>query len=269
MKTEMEQAADWVREAGALVLQVYGTEFEVRSKGREGPVTEADRRANDLIVARIREAYPADAVLAEESPDDPARLGNRRVWHVDPLDGTREFVGRTGDFAVLVGLAVAGRAAMGVSFEPLSGRLLLAARGHPTMVEREGRRHPARVSRTPPGGPIHLAASRSRLGPRTSRLIERLGVQEVSRVGSVGLKAGLVATGGCDAYVHPGWGTRSWDSCAAEVLVEQAGGRFTDTEGRPLRYDRRDTRNLSGLVASNGRLHEVILAALVAESRRE
>jgi 3'(2'), 5'-bisphosphate nucleotidase len=141
LSRELEAAVAMAREAGEILLEIYATDFSVEMKGRADPVTEADRRVNELLVRRIQEAFPDDAIVAEESPDNRASAAGR-CWYVDPLDGTKEFVARNGEFSVMIGLAIDGEARLGVVH-----RARRARSRHAAPPERH--RRPARAA---PGG---------------------------------------------------------------------------------------------------------------------
>ncbi len=118
-----------VREAGALVRGYYDNGVDVAWKGVNDPVTAADHAANQHLVAGLRRAFPSDGILSEEAHDDRARMTRRRVWIVDPLDGTKEFIGRIGEFSIMVGLAIDGEAALGVVYQPVADLLYRGAPG--------------------------------------------------------------------------------------------------------------------------------------------
>jgi len=113
---EIEVASCLAREAGAAIMDVYATSFAVAYKGPSDPVTEADKRANELIVAGILNAFPKDSIVAEETSDRSGALKEGRVWYIDPLDGTRDFIKKNGEFCVMIGLAVDGQAQLGVVY---------------------------------------------------------------------------------------------------------------------------------------------------------
>ena len=127
---ELEFVAKLAREAATIVNTFYIGSSEVRYKPGDEPVTEADRSANQHIVTRIRARFPNDGLLSEESKDDLTRLHNDRVWIIDPLDGTKEFIARNGEFSIMIGLAVAGRPVLGVVQQPATGLLYAGAVGH-------------------------------------------------------------------------------------------------------------------------------------------
>lgn len=255
-------AADVVRRAGEVVMRWYAGEVRVDWKGKGDPVTEADREANALIVEAVRREFPGDAVLAEESADDLTRLGKDRLWLVDPLDGTREFVGRVGEFVVMVGLVDRGRPVAGAILHPVSGRLYRARRGAGAWVEHRSEVRPLAVSAEGAPAAARLIVSRSHRSAQLDRIKERLGVSREALCGSTGLKIARLAEGAADLYIHVGGGTKEWDVGAPEIILCEAGGAFTDAHGRPLEYNRPDVRTPRAIVASNGRLHAQVVSRL-------
>jgi len=148
LERELEVARAAAREAGAAIMRFYGNpDVKVQNKPDLSPVTAADEAANVCLTSAIRAAFPEDAFLSEESPDDEARLAQRRVWIVDPLDGTRDFLAQTGDFCVLVGLAIDGVAVLGVAYQPVKDALYFGRRGKGAFVEVDGATRPLGASR--------------------------------------------------------------------------------------------------------------------------
>jgi 3'(2'), 5'-bisphosphate nucleotidase len=264
---EMQVALKLAREAGAAILDHYDTPLHIERKvdadEQTEPVTQADRAANELIVAGLRREFPEDGILAEESVDTERRLAKRRVWMVDPLDGTNGFIARDGDFAVQIGLAVEGRSVLGVVYQPLPDLLYRAVEGAGAWIERQGfDAERARVTERAELAQLRMAASRTHRSPRQDRLIETLGIKEEVRRGSVGIKVGLIIERQCDLYVHLSSRTKQWDTCAPEIILTEAGGRFTDLFGEPLVYNHPDVQNRNGLIASNGVTHAEIVKRL-------
>ena len=264
---EMRVALKLAREAGAAILDYYDRPLHVERKvdadEQTEPVTQADRAANELIVAGLRREFPDDGILAEESVDTERRLAKRRVWMVDPLDGTNGFIARDGDFAVQIGLAVEGRSCLGVVYQPLPDLLYRAVEGAGAWIERKGfELERARVTERAELAQLRMAASRTHRSPRQDRLIETLGIKEEVRRGSVGIKVGLIIEKQCDLYVHLSSRTKQWDTCAPEIILTEAGGRFTDLFGEPLTYNHPDVQNRNGLIASNGVTHAEIVKRL-------
>ena len=254
-------ARDVARAAGREVLKRYG-EREYRLKAGASPVTEADLAANRTIVAALRAGYPGDAILSEESKDSADRLGAARVWVVDPLDGTREFLTGNGEFAVMIGLVVDGRPVLGVVNAPARGVLYAAAAGHGAWVERgDGAAERLRCGPPGPDG-LRLVGSRSHAEPLLERMREALGIRDVQPSGSVGIKCGLIAEGSRDLYIHPSPHLKEWDTCAPEVVLTEAGGRITNCLGERLEYNKASPAQPDGIVACVEEVADEVLSRI-------
>lgn len=273
---EIHAAVELAREAGAAILALYKEPINVEQKSYADdyePVTEADRVANKIIVDRLASEFPRDGILAEESVDTDRRLEKRRVWMVDPLDGTTGFIQGNGDFAVQIGLVEDGECVVGVVYQPLTGLMYRAVRGSGSCVERPN--FPvdrATVSNRTDLVTMRLAASRSHRSPRMNRVVSSLGFREEVQRGSVGIKVGLIVEQECDVYIHLSPRTKQWDTCAPQLILTEAGGELSDLFGRPLCYNVPDIQNRNGLVATNGISHNQIiesLAPLLAEFGRK
>jgi 3'(2'), 5'-bisphosphate nucleotidase len=267
---ELRVAVGLAREAGAAALGFYGGPLHVEHKDEfDEPVTQADRVANELIVSGLREAFPLDGILAEESVDTARRLSRERVWMVDPIDGTKGFIAGTGDFAVQVGLAVEGRGVLGILYAPSTDVLYWGASGQGAWVSRpvadaEGgtRTERLRVSEESEPARMRLAESRSHRGPRMDAVVRALGIREEVKRHSVGIKVGLIVERQCDLYIHLSGKTKQWDTCAPEVVLREAGGRMTDLWGEPLQYNTPDVLNRNGIIASNGAAHDAVVSKM-------
>jgi 3'(2'), 5'-bisphosphate nucleotidase len=229
------------RTAADEILSVYDGEFAVDHKDDRSPLTAADLAAHHAIVDGLRQLTPDIPVLSEESAHEvPAERRRRwpRLWVVDPLDGTREFIKRNGEFTVNIALVEHGVATFGVVLAPVTG---VAWHGGAAMgscrrsAEGERELH----VRAPAAAPLRVAASRSHRDARTEAFLGAMGDIEPVGLGS-SLKFCLIAEGGLDAY--PRFGpTSEWDTAAAQAVLEGAGGRVVDLQGRPFRYNQRDT----------------------------
>jgi len=234
-------------DAGRCILDVYENEgthdFKIEHKDDHSPLTEADRRSHELIVARLTALTPELPVLSEESSavDYAARAGWRRFWLVDPLDGTKEFIKRNGEFTVNIALIDDARPALGVVHVPVRGETYFAARGKGSHLQRaDATTGPIHVRRFNGSRPI-VVASRSHAGAETEAFLKSLGAHEAVSMGS-SLKLCLVAEGKADVYPRLG-PTMEWDTAAAQCVVEEAGGRVTDIQRRPLAYNKADLHN--------------------------
>lgn len=252
---DLELAAEAALAGGRAAMAHYGSgSLAVRDKGEDDPVTAADHAANRAILAVLAERAPGEPVLTEEGDRRPGGgWPPRRLWVVDPLDGTKEFLARNGEFSVMVGLALEGRATLGAVYQPDPDRLFLglADGGAWVVAEARQQRSAARRLEVGPGTrePPRLVASRSHGDPAIEHLIEELGDVRVVRSGSVGIKCALIAAGEADLYVHPVPYLKEWDTCAPEAVLRGAGGRVTDCGGGALRYGKSDPRQPRGIFA--------------------
>jgi 3'(2'), 5'-bisphosphate nucleotidase len=254
-----------VRAASEVVLQHYAEQVTVQWKAPGNPVTAADHAANELIIAQLHRHFSGEAVLSEESSDDMSRLGSDLFWVVDPLDGTKEFIKRNGEFSVMVGMIEKGRPALGVVGQPATNFLYSGAEGLGAWLSTPRGEQVLRVSMITESSQLRMVASRSHFDPRVDRVRQRLGIHEILRSGSVGLKCGLIARGDCEVYVHPSSHVNLWDSCGPAAILAAAGGKMTDLRGETLDYSGVDVRHRHGLLATHGRLHDKVVETLASE----
>ena len=268
LEKELEIAVALAREAGARILEFYRLEIiheeKIGADNLTEPVTIADRTASKIIVESLSKAFPGDAILSEEEIDNHEdRLFGKRVWIIDPIDGTWGFIKKDDDFGVQIGLTRDGRAVLGIVFLPATDKLYYAVENEGAfLIENNESPKRLRVSEKTDFTRMILASSRNHRSPRMRRIIEAFGLRREVQRGSVGLKIGLIAEQVCDLYVHLSPRTKFWDTCAPQVILEEAGGRMTDIFGLPLRYDLRDVQNHNGILASGEAAHEAAVSAL-------
>ena len=240
-----EEVIALAQDAAAAILGIYDSDFAVEHKDDDSPLTAADLAAHRCIVAGLARITPDIPVLSEESAhevDTAQRRGWRRLWVVDPLDGTREFVKRNGEFTVNIALVEDGVAVFGVVQAPVTGTLWHGGADLGAFRREGGHDTPLRV-RAPASPPLRVAASRSHRDARTQAFIDRMGAVEPVGLGS-SLKFCRIAEGGLDVY--PRFGpTNEWDTAAGQCVLEGAGGALFDPQGRPFRYNQRE-RVLNG-----------------------
>jgi 3'(2'), 5'-bisphosphate nucleotidase len=268
LQQELAVAAELARQAGQILLEVYASEFKVDFKFGTDPVTDADRRANAFLVSELRARFPEDGIVAEEDLDHGQALSRERCWFVDPLDGTREFVARNGEFAVMLGLAIEGRASLGAVYQPVTDKLYVGGLGSPAHLEHAGQRRRLTVSERDQPADLKLIVSRSHRSPGTDAIVQRLGIRAEKPSGSVGLKIGCIAERDADLYVHLSARASKWDACGPEAILRAAGGRFTDLFGADFDYRERDLGTRRGILACNAASFERVLPTVhaVAES---
>jgi 3'(2'), 5'-bisphosphate nucleotidase len=231
-----------VATASRAILEIYAGSHDVEYKEDDSPLTRADKAAHEILASGLASLSPHFPVLSEESQaahDFSTRGVWPTYWLVDPLDGTKEFINRNGEFTVNVALISDHRPVLGVVDAPALGFTYSAAVGLGAFrTEGDGTRRPIKVR--PAANPLVVVGSRSHRGSSLDALLARIGPHEMRPMGSA-LKICLVAEGTADFYPRLGL-TSEWDTAAAQAVLEIAGGQLTMLDGRPLRYnERRDT----------------------------
>ncbi len=236
----IDRVVEIARRAAAAVLRIYNTDFAVAHKDDRSPLTAADMASHHSILQGLAELTPELPVLSEESCAVPFEERRRwhRFWLIDPLDGTREFIKRNGEFTVNIALVEGHRPVLGVVHVPVSGITYYGADGHAFRQRDRQPPEPIRVC-AQHRDPVRVAGSRSHAGDSLQRFLESLGEHQILSMGS-SLKLCLVAEGSADIYPRLG-PTSEWDTAAAEAVVVAAGGRVTDTDMQPLQYNARES----------------------------
>jgi 3'(2'),5'-bisphosphate nucleotidase len=261
---ELEAAEHAARLGGAAILRHYarGADVRIEIKPDQSPVTEADLEANAAIVGLLRATFPDDGILSEELPDSDERFGKRRVWIIDPLDGTRDFVARTGDFCVHIGLCEDSEAVLGVVYQPTVDALAWAVRGGGAFEERAGETRALKASTLSAPGQIRIGVSRLNLDEGLGKCLAAAGmVDRAVRLGA-SVKHIALARGDLDAVLNLSPSEQEWDTCAPEVIMREAGCTVTNGDGAPFRYNQPDLFRPRGSAASNGRCHSLVLRVM-------
>jgi 3'(2'), 5'-bisphosphate nucleotidase len=244
--------------AAALLGPQAGRVHRTVAKEDGSPVTEFDLEADRLIQDRLRQAFPADPVVSEESPGAAPPEEAERFWLVDPLDGTRDFAAGSPEFAVHIALVVAGRPVVSVVHQPATGTLFEAVQGTGAFREAGGRRRPIRVSAADELEAFRIGVSRRSAGEGLSRLLAETPLGRNAVPLGASLKLTAVAAGELEGTLCLHGREKIWDSCAPALIVLEAGGAVTDVDGRSLRYRSSDLLHRRGIVTSNGRCHEAL-----------
>jgi 3'(2'), 5'-bisphosphate nucleotidase len=261
---ELTVALDAAEAAGRLVRHHYD-HFTAIPDAPSDISTEADRASQELILQAIRKAFPLDAMVAEEKTPTlelVARSGSR-LWIIDPIDGTRGFAVKNGEFSVMIAFVENGRIGAGVVLEPATGLVTFASRGSGCWCYREsgGAKSQCHVSNAPDLSRATLTQSRSRTA-KESPVVKKIKPAKVLETFSSGVKLARVAGGQADLFANIYPQFNDWDICAGHILVEEAGGKVTTLNGDPLIYGGEGNRQCAGLLATNGLIHEQALAAL-------
>ena len=239
LQAMIEPVADLAKIAGDAILEVYATDFDVQAKEDDSPLTQADMASNRKIVAGLAALTPEIPIISEEFglPEFTERSAWSRYWLIDPLDGTREFVNRNGEFTVNIALIDNNRPVFGVVHVPVSNATYIGCEGAGAEVRDEhGNRRINVAGRS--ANPVRVVGSRSHRGASLDAFLQNLGKFEMLPMGS-SLKFCRVAEGAADIYPRLGL-TSEWDTAAAQAVVEQAGGSVVELDGKPLSYNRKE-----------------------------
>jgi 3'(2'), 5'-bisphosphate nucleotidase len=272
---ELAVALDAVHKAARTILEEYAC-FQAIANAPADISTDADRLSQNVILKHLHDAFPADALCAEETTEAFADIPatGPRIWIVDPIDGTRGFARKNGEFSIMVALVEQGRIALGVVSEPAKQRLTYAVRGggcwkqdgdmsgEPGCVSHRSKPTSCHVSSSTSLTEATLVQSHSRNPDKPSRYVRALQPARVIETYSAGIKLALVARGEADIYLNTYDAFHDWDICAGHILVEEAGGRVTGLGGQELRYGLPGAWQRDGVLASNGRLHDVAIEAI-------
>jgi 3'(2'), 5'-bisphosphate nucleotidase len=237
MKSLIDPVVALAESAGEAILEVYASDFEVQSKDDNSPLTQADLASHLCIVAGLEELTPGMPVISEESglPDYEERAQWDRYWLIDPLDGTKEFVNRNGEFTVNIALIDKQRPVFGVVHVPVHGKTYLGCEGYGAeRRDSDGSVRSISVA-SASSDPVRVVGSRSHRGASLDAYLEKLGECDMIPMGS-SLKFCVVAEGGADLYPRLGL-TSEWDTAAAQAVVEQAGGVVVTLDGNPMKYN--------------------------------
>ncbi len=241
MKPVLQEVIGIAKRAGAAIMEVYAHGIEVQHKADNSPLTQADLAAHHIIEAGLTELTPDLQVLSEESASIPYETRKRwdRYWLVDPLDGTREFIKRNGEFTVNIALIEHHQPVLGVVFAPALDLLFYAAQGQGAYRQLTNREPQRIYARTFDPTQVAVAGSRSHAGDELTRFLDRMGPHLLISMGS-SLKICLVAEGRADVYPRLGL-TSEWDTAAAQCVLQEAGGKLIDTQGQVFKYNLKDS----------------------------
>ena len=248
---ELETAKRAAVLAGKVIMEVYESgDFGIEAKADDSPLTLADKAANRIIVDILKKEFPSYAILSEEEQDDLSRLDNDLCFVVDPLDGTKEFIKRNGQFTVNIALCYKHRVVMGVIYVPVTGEMYFAAQGHGSFVEADGKMTRINAStEQKEKSELSMVMSNSHGAAENDVLIEKYGITNYVKVGS-SLKGCMIARGVADVYYRYG-PTMEWDTAAMQCIVEEAGGLLMQMDDTEMLYNREDSLNSKGFYILN------------------
>jgi 3'(2'), 5'-bisphosphate nucleotidase len=232
---------DKIRKAGQEALEISARTFKVELKSDESPVTEADHHVSKCLDEALAERFPNDLVISEEHLEIATREVSR-VWFIDPIDGTKDFIHKNGEWSVIVGLAVENNPVFGAVYQPQNDILYYGMTGNGSYRREKSSEEKIHVKNVPDFSECRLVSSRNHPHPNTEALIEKLGIKSKYIHGSVGLKVCQVAEGRADLYFNLGGKANAWDLCGPDAILREAGGMICTERGETVTYSRDKTK---------------------------
>jgi len=252
-----------IKKAGQAILLYYNKKLEITSKGNNSPVTGADIASNKIICEELKKFEYG--ILSEEETDNGERLKKDRAWIIDPLDGTKDFIEKTGEFTIMIGLVEKlkncdfYKPILGVVYKPIEDIVYYAQKGEGAYKTESGKAKRLKVSERKSPEELKMITSRFHLSPDIKKIANDLGIRYSVPCGSAGLKLGYIAEQKADLNINTSDKTYEWDICAADIILNEAGGKLTDMKGKEFIYNKDNPRNEHGYVASNGIIHKKII----------
>ena len=253
---ETELAVEAALKAGKKVMDVYNQEFLSSLKTDNEPLTEADIKSNNIIQKIISSS--AYHILSEESLDDKKRLDLKKIWIVDPLDGTTDFVNKTGEFTIMISLVEDHIPILGVIYWPTKPTLYLAQKDQGAFKSENGIWSRLSVSNVSELDKCRAVGSRYHISDTEKNLLNRLNISQFTSKGS-SLKVADISSGNAELYFTTTNKIKQWDTCASYCLITEAGGKMTDMLGNDLEYNSEKLNHENGLLVSNGLVHNHII----------
>ena len=253
---ELDVALQAVLEAGDAILEIYGEKYETSIKQDDSPITEADLKSNEIIKKILGKTD--HQILSEEDKDDQTRLSKEIIWIVDPLDGTSDFIDKTGEFTVMIALVKNKEPILGVIGWPTEKTIFAAQKGKGAFRYSENGWKKISVTEISELPQCRAVGSRHHLSDKEKKFIEKLGIKDFTSIGS-SLKVGKISSGEAEAYITTTNKMKEWDSAASYCIISEAGGKMTDMLGNDISYNNKIVNHQNGILVTNGLIHNKIL----------
>lgn len=254
--SELDIAIKAAMDAGKEILNIYQGEFKAFKKNDDSPITKADLKSNEIIKEILSQTN--HTILSEEEEDDKIRLSKEMMWIVDPLDGTSDFIDKTGEFTIMIALIKNKKPILGIINWPTEKTLFVAQKGNGAFRFSNEKWKKISVSKITELPKCRTVGSRHHLTEKEKSFIKKLGIEKFTSVGS-SLKVGKISSGEADAYITTTNKMKEWDSAASYCIISEAGGKMTDMLGNDITYNNNDVYHQNGILATNGLIHEKIV----------
>ncbi|MFB5610151.1 MAG: 3'(2'),5'-bisphosphate nucleotidase CysQ [Nitrosarchaeum sp.] len=253
---ELDIAIKAAEEAANTILEIYKGEFEEFTKKDDSPITEADLKSNEIIKKILSQTDYN--ILSEEDNDDLTRLSKETIWIVDPLDGTSDFIDKTGEFTVMIALVKNKKPILGVIGWPTEKTLFVAQKGSGAFRYSNEKWEKISVTNISELSKCRTVGSRHHLSDKEKEFIKKLGITDFTSIGS-SLKVGKISSGEAEAYITTTNKMKEWDSAASYCIITEAGGKMTDMLGDDITYNNKEVYHQNGILVTNGVIHQTIV----------
>ena len=253
---ELDIAIKAAEEAGNTILKIYEKDFKTFTKTDNSPVTDADLQSNKIIKEIL--SVTKHSILSEEDVDDKNRLSNDMVWIIDPLDGTSDFIDKTGEFTVMIALIENQKPILGVIAWPTEKTLFVAQKNCGAFRYSDNKWEKISVTKISELPKCRTIGSRHHLSDKEKDFIEKIGIKDFTSIGS-SLKVGKISSGQAEVYITTTNKMKEWDTAASHCIISEAGGKMTDMLGNELTYNNENVYHQNGILVTNGLIHEKIL----------
>jgi 3'(2'), 5'-bisphosphate nucleotidase len=253
---ELDIAIKAAQEAGNTILKIYEKDFKTFTKTDNSPVTDADLQSNKIIKEIL--SVTKHSILSEEDIDDKNRLSNDMIWIIDPLDGTSDFIDKTGEFTVMIALVQNQKPILGVIAWPTEKTLFVAQKNAGAFRYSDNKWEKISVTKISELPKCRTIGSRHHLSDKEKDFIEKIGIKDFTSIGS-SLKVGKISSGQAEVYITTTNKMKEWDTAASHCIISEAGGKMTDMSGNELTYNNENVYHQNGILVTNGLIHEKIL----------
>ncbi|KTC78010.1 3'(2'),5'-bisphosphate nucleotidase CysQ family protein [Legionella brunensis] len=260
---ELELAINLSQQAGSLVQTIRVKGYKVYDKGRHlGLVTDADKAASQLLLKEIAQAFPNDLIISEEEPIPPEDSNAKRIWFIDPIDGTNDFIAGSNEWSIMLGLAINGKPCLGVVYQADTNELYYATQGKGAFYSSSKETLNLQVRAISDLTQTILIQSRSHWSSKAQEVANQLGISHTLKYGSLGLKLGKIAKGEADLYFNFSGRCHLWDLCGPEIILQEAGGKVLLASGEQIIYGQGETLVKTNFVAATNKLANKIYHVL-------
>ena len=253
---ELDIAIKAAIEGGNAILEIYQKDYKTSTKKDNSPITDADLKSNEVIKEILSQTK--HWILSEEDKDDLDRLSQEIIWIVDPLDGTSDFIDKTGEFTVMISLIKNKKPILGVIGWPTENTLFVAQKGSGAFRFSNEKWEKISVTKISEVSKCRTVGSRHHLSDKEKSFIKKLGIEDFTSIGS-SLKVGMISSGEAEAYITTTNKMKEWDSAASYCIISEAGGKMTDMLGNDITYNNKDVYHQNGILVTNGLVHNKIV----------